>query len=110
LKLNDKAVIKACKDDIHHLLNTKLAAYITQKKTKYIGGDTIGQADIAIASLCAVLVAPDDYGGRTSTMGPYINKLLSIDPEFKEFVTKARETVVGKYTLQLYNEYRIPHT
>jgi hypothetical protein len=43
-------------------------------------------------------------------MGPYINKLLSIDPEFKEFVTKARETVVGKYTLQLYNEYRIPHT
>ena len=110
LKLNDKAVIKACIDDIHDLLNTKLAAYITQKKTKYICGDTIGQADIAIASLCAVLVAPDEYGGRTGTMGPYINKMLAIDPEFKEFVTKARETVVGKYTLQLYKDYRIPHT
>jgi hypothetical protein len=107
MKTSIPTEVKACKEQVEHLMSTKLAAYVKERKGKFLDGDKLGQADIALAALAAPLVIPEEYGGRHGTMWPYASKILATDPEFKEFFTKMRATVVGEYCLQIYIEYRI---
>lgn len=108
MQTSNSKEIKACKEDVEFLMSTKLAAFVNERKGTFLGGDKLGQADIALASLSSILICPDEYGGRSGTMFPFITKILASDPEFREFVTKMRATVVGEYCLKLYKEHRIP--
>jgi hypothetical protein len=108
METSNSKKIEACKVDVEFLMSTKLAAFVNERKGEFLGGDELGQADIALASLSSILICPEEYGGRSGTMFPFITKILASDPEFREFVLKMKATVVGEFCLKLYKEHRIP--
>ena len=68
-----------------------------------MAGSQLGQADIALASICGALVFPDFYG--EGILAGYVTELSSRDPEF--WVEKWRKTLVGEYCMELYSKYRM---
>ena len=73
----------------------------------YLGGHLPGQADIALASMGALVVLPDEYGGRQGTMGPHFAYLREHDEEARAIVARFRETDVGKFVLDMYARHRL---
>ena len=73
----------------------------------FLGGDSLGQADIALCSIAALLVLPEEYGGAKGTMGPHFAYLFAKDDQMRPLVEGWRETEVGKYVLDVYKRHRI---
>lgn len=73
---------------------------------EYLGGAAVGQADIALASIGALLVLPENYGGRDLPMAPHFAYLLSKDAQMRTLVDAWRRTDVGAYILRLYATVR----
>jgi hypothetical protein len=82
----------------------ELDSLIANKKTPFLGGASIGVADIAVASLVAPLVNPAMYCGGKYT--PVFEELMQQDAELKKEVDRMRSTVTGAYVMELYAKYR----
>jgi hypothetical protein len=74
----------------------------------FLGGAALGQADIALCSIAALLVLPDEYGGAQRTMAPHFSYLLSHDAQVRALVQRWRQTEVGAYVLDVYRRHRVP--
>jgi len=84
----------------------KFVAILAAKKTKYLAGDEPGVADFFAASLIAVVVNPDTYGGRNPTMKKFVEEQEQLDPEYKAHIQKWRLHPAGQYCLELYRTHR----
>jgi len=77
---------------------------IASKKTPFLGGATIGAADIAVAALAGPLVnAPQYCDGRYA---PIFDKLMQQDDELRAEVMRVRATPTGAYAMMMYEKYR----
>lgn len=92
-----------CKAQLEVALK-ELDHIIAHKKTPFLGGETIGVADVAVASLVAPLVNPPMYcGGRYSKI---LDQLMHQDAELRSEVERLRATPTGVYVMDLYAKYR----
>jgi glutathione S-transferase len=82
----------------------ELDSVIASKKTPFLGGASIGVADIAVASLVGPLVNPPLYCGGKYT--PVFEELMQQDAELKKEVERVRASVTGAYVMELYAKYR----
>lgn len=64
----------------------------------------LGVADIAFASLIAPLIFPEQYCNGKFTH--VLNKLLAQDDCMRVEVQDFRNTVAGKYAMDIYQKYR----
>jgi len=71
---------------------------------RYLLGDTISFVDITFASLGALAVLPDHYGGGKLATG--FAPVESIDPTWREEVLALRQRPAGQFILRLYREDR----
>lgn len=95
---------KECIEKLNIVLE-KLSIVLKSKKSKFLSGtDKLGQADIALASLAAAIVFPENYFG--GQMIPYIMKMEQHDHEFAQELAYWRKTDVGIYCLEIYEKYR----
>lgn len=102
-KVLDTEAVEICRGKLRAVFE-KLDVVILNKRGKYIDGDTIGVSDIAIAALCAPVVAPREYcGGRFVT---YFDRMERQDKEYQRSLAEWRGTVTGQYVLRLYKEDR----
>jgi len=103
-KPNDSEAVAICREKLCRLFK-ELDQILLQRKSKYLGGDTVGVADIALAALGAPLVNPPLYcGGK---FGKVFDAFLENDAEAKAETNYWRETVTGKYILELYQSHRL---
>lgn len=107
MKTEDAAAKAECSAALEALVRGKLAAALAARKGPYLGGDKPSTADFALASFMALLVLPENYGGRTGTMGPHLLAVQREDAEVRASVEKWRATEVGAYAMQLYAKLRL---
>jgi hypothetical protein len=82
----------------------QLDMIILNKKTHFLGGSSIGVADIAVASLMAPMINPRMYrGGKYAHI---FEQLLAQDTEMREEVDRLRATPAGAYVMELYDKHR----
>lgn len=108
----DAAGLAACVAQLDALMapTGKIAGALAEARKAghpFLGGDSLGQADIALCSIAALLVLPEEYGGAKGTMGPHFAYLLAKDDQMRPLVEGWRETDVGKYVLDVYKRHRI---
>lgn len=103
MKPFDAAAVADCKTKLEAALR-QVDARIATKTTPFLGGATIGVADIAVASLVAPLVNPPLYcGGRYAAA---FNQLMQQDTLLRAEVERMRATTTGAYVMDLYAKYR----
>ena len=73
-------------------------------KDRHGDWDNLGPS--ALASIGALLVLPENYGGRDLPMAPHFAYLLSKDAQMRTLVDAWRRTDVGAYILRLYKNAR----
>lgn len=100
----DAAEYSRWDQELTEIFNSKLAKLLTEKKAKYLGGDKPGIADIALASLVAPVVSPQQYAHGVSSK--YRDQQTALDPEYKAMIEKYQSTIVGKYCLDMYETHR----
>ena len=83
----------------------KLSTILRTRPGKFLGGDELGQADIALASLCGAIIFPDLYAGGLMT--PFVHQMKNKDKEFSQEVERWRKTEVGSYCMDLYSQWRL---
>lgn len=74
------------------------------KNKKYIHGDEISVEDVALCSLAAPVLAPAKYCG-----GTYMHIFMGVetsDTGYHEKIEHYRNTEVGKYVMQFYEDNR----
>eukprot|EP01038_Epipyxis_sp_PR26KG_P006192 gene6192-8529_t len=104
MKPNDIAECIKCKERLEVQFKN-LDKLISEKRTPYLGGEKIGLADIAVASLIGPLVNPPEYiGGKAAHI---FDELMRVDKECGDNINHWRETVVGKYVLKMYKDHRL---
>lgn len=102
--VKDAASVQKCREDLI-AASTKLEKFLDQRQGRYISGDYIGLADIAVASLFAPLVSPPLYcAGRYEAV---FNELMLHDPEIRKDTEFWRNTKVGRYVLDVYENHRL---
>lgn len=99
------------KDDLLSDCETKLDALFERiaqerlpKNTRFINGDTISVEDVALCSLAGPLLAPAKYCG-----GNFVRTFSAIeasDGPYHDKIERYRNTAVGKYVMQFYEEHR----
>ena len=100
MKPFDASANKICREKLEKVVE-QIGQRITAKQTRYLGGDSLGVADIAVASLMAPLISPPQYvRGRFALL---FDNLLKQDKEFNECVQYWRSTVAGGYALDIYD-------
>ena len=77
-------------------------------------GTVLGAADIAFASLAAIVLLPDGYGGPRWCARPDVGRLGLIPvplvpPAFLVLRDAMRATPAGKHALRVYREHRMGH-
>lgn len=103
MKPNHPEAVAACKANLHTAL-TELDAIISAKRTPFLSGDKIGVADIAVASLMAPVVWPENYyDGKFQGV---IRALLLQDEEVRGEVEKMRATPTGRFVMEMYAKHR----
>jgi len=103
MKTDKPLAVANCKAKLDEAIH-EIDLIIEKRSTQFLGGNSLGVADIAVASLTAPLVNPDMYcGGR---YGAVFAKLMQQDKELLGEVEKFRATTTGKYCLELYAKYR----
>ena len=83
---------------------SQLDRLLESRDRAYLGGDTPGVIDIAMASLMAPVINPREYYA-----GKYIkwfDRMFEDDIKYRIEVEFWRSTVTGKYCLDLYKEFR----
>ena len=108
----DAAGVAACIAQLDALLapTGKIAGALAEARRaghSFLGGDAIGQADIALCSIAALLVLPEEYGGSKRPMAPHFAYLLSRDEQMRSLVERWRQTEVGAYVLHVYRHHRV---
>jgi hypothetical protein len=98
LNFKDPSVRIICKEKLEKVIS-KLDFLVTTKKTEFLNGDSIGVADIALASLFAPLVYPDEY-----CCGKYTRILEKIQVSCDVFVVNI---VVCSFSHSLQNNITI---
>jgi len=83
----------------------KLDKIVSQRKGIFLGGDQIGLADIALASLASPLLTPPLYCEGKYTH--IFNKILESDSSVRKEVEGYRNTTMGQYVLELYSQHRL---
>lgn len=103
-KPDDKAAADAARDRLK-VIFVELEAILQNRPGRYLGGDTMGVADVALAALTAPLVNPPLY--CHGTYGKIFDAFLEHDALAKAETNYWRETVVGKYVLEMYQAHRL---
>lgn len=104
LETNNPRANIVCKEKLTKAMS-HLDDIIGKRTTKFINGDTIGLADLAIASLAASVILPPLYCG--GTFHRYFQDMIDRDEEARKEVEMWRNTITGKFVLQIYSEYRL---
>lgn len=108
----DAAGVEACVAQLDALMAPQgpLAAALAEARAQgqpHLGGAALGQADIALCALAALLVLPEEYGGAQRVMAPHFAYLLSNDEQMRALVQRWRQTEVGAYVLDVYKRLRV---
>lgn len=99
----DTAAVAECRTKLEAALK-EVDQIIAAKKTPFLGGATIGVADIAVASLVAPLVNPPKYcGGRYNKI---LQQLMDQEPELQVEVERLRATPTGVFVMDMYAKHR----
>jgi len=77
-----------------------------RKGYKFLGGAALGLADIALCSIAALLVLPEEYGGANGTMAPHFAYLFDKDEQLRPLVERWRKTEVGAFVVEVYKRHR----
>lgn len=100
----DVDAVGKCRDELKQVVS-QCDHIISNKKTRYLGGDAPGIADVALCSLYAPLISPPNY-----CQGKYY-KWFSLaenqDPALKVEMEYWKSTITGKYCLEFYEELRV---
>lgn len=105
-KVNDNDSFDMCISKLEKLFLT-LDPLVKGRTTKYLSGDSLGVADIALASLCGPLVFPKLYAKGKYTA--IFDECIASDDKFQTYVYKWSNTATGFYALQIY-ETRLTST
>ena len=110
--VHDAAGVAACVAQLDALVapSGALARALAEARRAghpFLGGASLGQADIALCSLAALLVLPEEYGGAARPMAPHFAYLLSHDLQMRALVERWRGTEVGAYVLDVYKRHRV---
>jgi hypothetical protein len=81
---------------------------VQSRKGRFLNGSIIGVEDIALASLAAPMVCPKSY--CAGLYQEYFAMLEVQDEDMGRELKYWRGTDVGKYVLQLYDEFRMEGT
>lgn len=111
-RTKDAAGLAACVAQLDALMapTGKIAGALAEARKAghaFLGGDSLGQADIALCSIAALLVLPEEYGGAQGTMAPHFAYLLAHDDQMRPLVEAWRSTDVGAFVLDIYKRHRI---
>jgi hypothetical protein len=102
-KPNDQDAFNECRNNLLIVLD-KLDERITNKKTEYLMGSSIGIEDIAMSALAAPLVNPKFYCN-----GEYVKQFTMLydkDLNYKKDVDTFSQRPFGLYVLKIYKEFR----
>ena len=100
---NDIDAVNKCRSDLKDVVS-QCDDILKSRKGKFLAGDSLGVADIALCSLVAPMVMPDGYAN-----GMYFKnfqKLMDMDENLRNEIEYWRKTETGIYTLKIYNDYR----
>lgn len=100
---HNEAANAECKAKLR-VVFAKLSKQIESRNTKYLYGDTLGAADLAVASMAAVVVYPDSYCGGVYQKS--FSRLQQVDAELPASIAEFRATPLGQYTLHIYRTHR----
>jgi glutathione S-transferase len=96
-------LLSECENKIDKLFE-RIATERLPKNSKYINGDQISVEDIALCALAGPILAPAKYCG-----GAYVRVFSGVenaDLLYHDKVERYRNTEVGKYVMQFYEENR----
>ena len=100
----NEAANKECLDKLRDVFAI-ISEQIKSKKTKYLYGDELGLADLAVAALASPVVMPDEFSrGKYNTL---FNRLIDCEPEFKLRIDEFRATPAGQYVMLMYKNHRL---
>ncbi len=81
--------------EVFEVVNDKL-----RSGTKYLVGDSLSAADISFAALASPILRPENH--------PYYSpKIDNLSSEMKSTIKDLRNTLAGKFALQLYKQKRL---
>ena len=103
MRCNDEIAVSDCRDKLKDTFS-KLSSVLKTKNTAYLGGESPGAADFALAALASPVVSADDY-----CLGRYGHLFAEIernDPEYLQEIRFWRNTDVGKHCLIIYQNFR----
>ena len=94
------APVVDCRTKLQAVVRRLDAEFVVNKKGKYLLGDELSQADIALASMMAILVNPDEYAlGRYKK---YMQAFQAQDAALAEETRMWRATPTGQYAVHVY--------
>ena len=100
---NKQAIIE-CKSKLKNVFSKIDDTILSKKTTRYLGGNELGVADIALAALAGPVVMAREY-----CAGEFVSifdELERQDPELREELLQWRNTLTGMYSLELYKNCR----
>lgn len=100
----DVAAVALCREKLVSAVGTIGIEKIAKRSGKYIMGDKLTQADLALAALMAPLLCPPLYA--LGTYDQWFKLAEAQDNQLKEEVLYWRSTEVGKYVMQIYRNER----
>ena len=95
--------VNECRVELYKAIS-EIDTIISNKKTKFLYSNEIGVSDIALASLMSVLVNPPQYCNSKYTS--IFEELMQNDANLSEEVERIRNTITGKYVMELYSNHR----
>jgi len=99
-KPDDKTAVAECRTKLQAAVRRLDTEFVGKKAGKFLLGDKLSQADIALASIAAILVNPDDYAlGRFKK---HFQLLEKQDAALAEEMRVWRATPTGQYVQQVY--------
>ena len=102
MRSEDPTAVAHCKTRLKRAFE-RVGVELQNKKTIFLGGDSPGPVDFAIAALSAPVVAPREY-----CLGRYVSifdEIERTDPEYRREVEYWRNTIVGQHCLMMYRNY-----
>jgi hypothetical protein len=101
---SSESAFAECRAELVSLFDT-IAPRIKARKGRFLGGDSIGLEDIALASLAGPMVWPANYCG--GAYAKWMGLLEAQDAELRRDLAYWRGTEVGAYVMRLYTEHRL---
>jgi len=102
--VGDSDKIKECENKIDALFERIATQRLLHKKGRYINGDDITVEDVALCSLAGPICLPLKY--CAGEYNRHFAVMEATDAEYREKIGRYRNTEVGKYVMQFYDEYR----